>query len=365
MQNLDLEKLFNAIILKKFKQNGVLKLNEAKQHCKLLSVVIPAYNAAKFLAKCVNSIANQTYENIEIVIVNNGSQDNTPELCEELEAKYNARKFKIVNLEPNQGINYARRTGVENASGEYIAFIDSDDYLEPETYETAIKILEENNCDVVQFGIKLVDLDGKFIDEWARHDMTFNNSQEIYKYFLTDKTSPTWNVWDKVYKRSLFEDITWLKISALEDYCVSAQIFAKANKLITINKFLYNYVQRSDSTGNLQKVTKAKLDDMLMAQDLVMNLTGQKFPELLPEALVREMGAFASFSSAFWPEVSQTIRSSYFNMRGTLKACGIEFKIKNAANRKDLIHVHFLAHYPRFYKFYLTTRLKIHALTGI
>ncbi|MBR1418183.1 MAG: glycosyltransferase family 2 protein, partial [Synergistaceae bacterium] len=297
---------------------------------------------------------------------NNGSQDNTPELCEELEAKYNAREFKIINLEPNQGINYARRAGVENASGEYIAFIDSDDYLEPETYETAIKILEENNCDAVQFGIKLVDLDGKLTDEWPRQDMTFNNSQEIYKYFLIDKTSPTWNVWDKVYKRSLFdEDITWLKISALEDYCMSAQIFAKANKLITINKFLYNYVQRPDSTGNLQKISKAKLDDIIMAHDLVMDLTGQKFPELLPEALAREMDAVGSFAIDFKPEVSQAIRRSYFNMRSTLKNCGIEFKIKNAANRKELIHVHFLAHYPRFYKFYLTTRLAIKKLTGI
>ena len=86
-------------------------MNEAEQHCKLLSVIIPAYNAAKFLAKCVDSIANQIYKNIEIVIVNNGSQDNTPELCEELKSKYNAREFKIVNLNPNQGINWARRAG--------------------------------------------------------------------------------------------------------------------------------------------------------------------------------------------------------------------------------------------------------------
>ena len=217
----------------------------------------------------------------------------------------------------------------------------------------------------MQFGIKLVDLDGERVGSWPRQDMTFNNPSEIYKYFLTDKTSPTWNVWDKVYKRNLFEDITWLKISALEDYCVSAQIFAKANKLITINKFLYNYVQRPDSTGNLQKITKAKLDDILMVQDLVINLTGQKFPELLSEALAREMGAIASFSRDFWPEVSQTIRRNYINMRSTLKARGIEFKIKNAANRKDLLHAHFIANHPRSYKFYLTTRLKIHALTGI
>ena len=146
---------------------------------------------------------------------------------------------------------------------------------------------------------------------------------------------------------------------------MSAQIFAKANKLITINKFLYNYVQRPDSTGNQQKLSKSKLDDIIAASDFVINLTGQKFPALQPEALVRELEALSQFTIAFWPEVSQAIRRSYINMRSTLKNCGIEFKIKNTANRKDLLHAHCLTNYPKLYKFYLTTRLKIHALTGI
>lgn len=176
------------------------------ENLKLLSVIIPAYNAEKYLAKCVDSVAEQSYKNIEIVIVNNGSSDSTPEICKELKAKYNNRIFKIINLNPNQGINFARRTGVENAGGDYTAFIDSDDYLDLEAYETAIKVLEENDCDMVQFGIKLVNLYGKILSLWQHDAKIFNQTEEIYKYFMTNPV-PTWNVWDKVYKRNLFENL--------------------------------------------------------------------------------------------------------------------------------------------------------------
>ena len=329
---------------------------------KLLSVIIPAYNAEKYLEKCAASIAEQSYKNIEIVIVNNGSADSTPKICEELKAKYNNRIFKIINLNPNQGINWARRAGVENADGEYIAFIDSDDYLEPETYETSIKILENNNCDLAQFGIKLVNLDGELIKTWGRDDLIFNNSSDIYKYFLTDKT-PTWDMWDKVYKRNLFENLEWPKISALEDYCMSAQIFAKADKLITINKNFYNWLQRPDSTGQSNKLSK--LDDVLAASELVINLTLEKFPEMLPDALAREMGGLSNFLLDFWPQVSQVIRKNYINMLNEFKARGIKIKASTAENQKLLLHAHYLTTHPVLYKAYLTTRLAINKLTGI
>ena len=329
-----------------------MKLNEAEQHCKLLSVVIPAYNAEKFLAKCVASIAEQIYKNIEIIIVNNGSQDNTPKICEELEAKYNNIKFKIINLNPNQGINYARRAGVENASGEYIAFIDSDDYLEPETYGTAIKILEANNCDIVQFGIKRVNLNVKILGLWRRKDMTINNSQEIYKYFLTDKI-PTWNVWDKVYKREIFNNLIWPKVSALEDYCMSAQIFAKAQKIMTINKLFYNYVQHPGSTMRLNSVEQSKCDEGNTSLAIVMNLTQNKFPDLLPEAIARKI-LFTANADA----------DDYKLMKAELKRQG-RSNILLELSLKHRIYLWLSIHCRSLYKIYLRTRLKIHALTGI
>ena len=340
-----------------------MKLNEAKQHCKLLSVIIPAYNVEKYLEKCVESVVNQTYKNIEIIIVDDGSRDSTPQLCDELASKYN--NIKVIH-QANKGLAQTRGVGFNASIGEYIAFLDSDDYINLNAYESAIKILEENDCDMVQFGIYDVDLDGQIVGKRRRENITLNSPKEAYRYFLTNKVEP-WPVVDKVYKRSLFENIEWPKISMMEDYCISAQLFAKAQKFMSINEYLYYYVKNPASLcRNDDNNLKARnRTDIFAACDFVMNLTGQKFPQLLPEAFFREMNFTASFSRDFWPEVSEAIRRSYINMRSTLKACGIEFKILNSANRKELIHAHFMAYYPRFYKFYLKTRLKIHALTGI
>ena len=297
---------------------------------KLLSVIIPAYNAEKYLAKCVESVAEQSYKNIEIVIVNNSSSDSTPEICEELKAKYNNRMFKIINLNPNQGINFARRAGVENASGDYTAFIDSDDYLDLEAYETAIKVLEENNADMVQFGIKLVDLDGKILRLWQHDAKIFNQTEEIYKYFMTNPV-PTWNVWDKVYKRNLFENLEWLKISALEDYCVSAQLFARAKKFIIIDNLFYNYLQRSDSTLRLKSIEQNKHDDMRSAMDLVIDVTGKNFPALLPEAIWRKLlfteRIFMDYAAA---NSKENINNLIKNMREIYSEFKAELKNQNS-----------------------------------
>ena len=285
--------------------------------------------------------------------------------------KYNNREFKIINLNPNQGINWARRAGFEAASGEYIAFIDSDDYLDLNAYEMAIKILENNNCDIVQFGIKLVNLEGELVGEWTRQDMTFNNSKDIYEYFLMDDT-PTWNIWDKVYKRELFKNLEWPKISALEDYCMSAQIFAKTNKLMTINKFLYNYVQRGDSTARLP-VARIPLEERLNGSDFVINLTQKNFSYLLPEAIFRKLHfiygiavSHITSNSDLQQEVLEQllpiIRRDFNFLNSELKK---QRRTLNQFRCKQLAHIRFLLCCPKLYKAYLTTRLAVKKYTGI
>ena len=343
---------------------------------KKLSVIIPAYNAERFINKCVESLLNQSYKNIEIVIVINGSADSTPKLCEELANKYN--NIKLVRLDPNQGINYARRAGVENATGEYIAFIDSDDYIDLNAYESAIKILEANNLDLVQFGIKLVDLDGKNLGSWRREDLTFNSPNEAYQYFLLDPV-PAWNVWDKVYKREIFNNLIWPKVSALEDYCMSAQLFAKAQKFMTLNKLFYNYVQRQDSTLRLKSIEQSKHDEMITSLDLVINLTQNNFPDLLPEALWRKIlyleRIFMDYAAAREDEVSDRsgnlnnllndIRSHYLKFHAELKRQSSDMKSRPASAYKSIYLYKYRAktwvfvHWPKVAVLYSQLRLKI------
>ena len=281
-----------------------LNLNNLKK----LSVIIPAYNVEKFLVKCVESVLNQTYKNIEIIIVDDGSRDSTPQLCDELANKYN--NIKVIH-QANQGSGKTRENGLNASSGEYITFIDSDDYIDLNAYAKVIKVLEENNCDMVQFGIYNVGSNGEIISKWQRENMTLNSPRDIYLYFLTSEVA-AWPIVDKVYRRSLFENIEWLKISMMEDYSISAQLFARAQKFMVIDEYFYYYVKnpvsicRSENNINLKLKSR---NDELIASELVVRLTQQKIPELLPEALWRRIlileFAFMTYAAAREDEVSE------------------------------------------------------------
>ena len=343
---------------------------------KLLSVIIPAYNTAKFLNKCVASIAEQTYQNIEIVIVNNGSTDSTPEICEELKAKYNNRIFKIINLNPNQGINFARRAGFEAASGDYVTTIDSDDYIDLSAYEKAIKVLEENNLDMVQFGYYDVYTDGRIIEAHKLQPVKFNNARDSFKNFASIIIDHLTLLWDKVYKRELFENLEWPKVSYTEDYCTDVQLFAKAEKFMSIEDIFYYHMRNPDSVCNSKVLNKQRITDLLSGINFVNEFTAQATPEFLPEILYYSINLHFDIIIlnilSGKPEIQELINQcikmleqDYKRMKQELKAQGRDLYCNKKLIRKTKIHLSLLIHCPSLYKFYLKTRLKIKALTGI
>ncbi len=290
------------------------KVEDNMEKLKKLSVIIPAYNVEKSLVKCVESVVNQTYKNIEIVIVDDGSKDLTPQICDELKNKY---ENIIVIHQENQGSNKTRETGFNASTGDYIAFLDSDDYIDVTAYEKAIKVLEENDCDIVQFGLYEVSVDGKILREHKRIPAEFNNSREVFLYFIG---AQRWNLVDKVYKRSLFENMEWLKISMAEDMSISAQLFAKAQKLVAIEEPFYYYVDNPASITHMHDTDKSKKDDILKAQNFVINFTERNFPEFLPEILwsfmrslqyIATRSAFGFNNEVFYQYVEVT--KGYYN----------------------------------------------------
>lgn len=126
----------------------------------LVSVVLPIYNVEKYLDRCIESVVKQTYSNLEIILVDDGSPDGCPQKCEEW-AKKDSR-IKVIH-KANAGLGYARNTGIENASGEYICFFDSDDYVAPGTIEKAYTTAKTDISDIVLFGHYAVDAYGKII----------------------------------------------------------------------------------------------------------------------------------------------------------------------------------------------------------
>ena len=163
-----------------------------------ITIVVPIYNAEKYLERCIKSILDQTYENLEIILVNDGSTDKSLEICEKFKAEDN--RIIIINKE-NGGVSSARNKGIDAATGKFIIFIDADDYIEKEMFEVLEEDLFKNNVDISMCGFRTVDVNGNILSE---------SSPMKEKYFDV-----------KTFKRNLFDDryyrnLIWNKLFRLE-----------------------------------------------------------------------------------------------------------------------------------------------------
>lgn len=148
----------------------------------VVTIVIPIYNVEKYLDRCITSIVNQTYSNLEIILVDDGSPDNCPAMCDAWKEK--DERIKVIHKR-NAGLGMARNTGIEYASGEYICFFDSDDYIAPDTIEKSIQLACQDKSDVVLFGMCSVSPEGKIIGKYAPYtEKTFYEGNEILDFIL-------------------------------------------------------------------------------------------------------------------------------------------------------------------------------------
>ena len=217
------------------------------------SIIIPVYNVEKYLEKCLDSIKNQTYKDYEVIIVNDGTKDNSMDIAK----KYD---FKIIN-QKNQGLSAARNTGVKNATGAYLLFVDSDDYLEKDLLKELNKSLK-NNPDLVRFQIKEIYEDGKEINY---PEEEFQNKSGVEAFSIISKYHFVENAWAYLYKKTFYEKnkFKFKEGTIHEDFGIVPLIIMKANKVNSINYLGYNYLQRSGSImsqKNYEK-TKKKVED--------------------------------------------------------------------------------------------------------
>lgn len=217
------------------------------------SIIIPVYNVEKYIIKCLDSVFNQTEKDFEVIVVNDGTKDNSIELIKH----YN---IKIIN-QKNQGLSAARNRGVKEAKGEYLLFLDSDDYLENDTLKQISKSLE-NNPDIVRFQIREVYEDGKKMDY---KEERFKNKSGVEAFKLITKYHFVENAWCYAIKREYYNNYKFsFKVGTYhEDYGLIPLIILKANKVNSISYIGYNYVQRQGSimNSNDYQKTRKKVDD--------------------------------------------------------------------------------------------------------
>lgn len=219
----------------------------------LISVIVPIYNVETYLDECVNSIVNQTYTNLEIILVDDGSPDNCPAMCDKWKEKDN--RIKVIHKE-NGGLSDARNAGLEIATGEYIGFVDSDDWIEEDMYEKLYASLIEENADVCACGL-IYNYSDRVVKNKALNIK--GSGIEIYKY-LYDDTKYIVAAWNKLYKKQCWNELKFPKGKICEDAFTTYMIIHNANRIIQIEDSLYHYRIRENSimTSNFKK---SKMDE--------------------------------------------------------------------------------------------------------
>lgn len=211
----------------------------------LVSVVIPVYNVEKYLQRCVDSVLQQTYRNLEVNLVDDGSTDLSSSLCDNL--AINDRRITVVH-KPNRGVSDSRNVGVSISTGSYITFCDSDDWIEPQTIETAYKAASLSDADVTiwSYYSNFVDANNNVVSrkEYTIDDGVINKG-ETSDYFLKDHVSGHLGyVWNKLYKRSIIEKIRFdTNLSLYEDIVYNSAVLIKANRVRFLEFAGSHYIQ--------------------------------------------------------------------------------------------------------------------------
>ena len=218
-----------------------------------VSIVVPAYNVEKYIEKCVNSIISQTFTDIEIILVDDGSRDSTGEICDELAFK--DMRISVIHKQ-NEGLSDARNTGIAAADGEFICFIDGDDYIHPKYCETLFNLIVDNKADIAVCGyIKTQDYNCKVEDEISCTTGIFNKTTAMQELVTSDKFMNY--AWNKMYKKSLFDGVLYPVGRNWEDLGTTYKLFDKADKIVYCNAKLYFYIQRSGSITSTVSVKNA------------------------------------------------------------------------------------------------------------
>lgn len=210
----------------------------------LVSIIVPVYKVEPYLRKCVDSILAQTYQNLEIILVDDGSPDNCGAICDEY-AKQDAR-IKVMH-KPNGGLSDARNAGLDTMTGEYVAFVDSDDWIMPQMYETLLQMLKQFQADIA-FGGVADDLEqnGKVttvkVSNYGDEPFSESAAEAMRRYF-----HGSWAAWDKLYKADLFRDIRYPVGEINEDEAIVLQLLSKCTRVCYTNEIFYHYMKRPGS----------------------------------------------------------------------------------------------------------------------
>ncbi|BES66421.1 hypothetical protein SANA_28600 [Gottschalkiaceae bacterium SANA] len=207
-----------------------------------ISVIVPVYNVEQYLEKCIESILAQTIKDLEVILVDDGSRDRSGMICD----TYQALDERIIVIhQNNQGLSCARNRGLEIAKGEFVGFVDSDDWVDEDMYQTLLVEFEQAGIDIVQCGIKSIyhDRIEKVRNESSR---VLSNEEALYMHMQNKQYSPS--VWNKLFRHEVITDIRFQAGKIHEDYYFQYRALLKTDQVVLLETCKYNHIHTNENS---------------------------------------------------------------------------------------------------------------------
>lgn len=259
----------------------------------LISVIVPVYRVEEYLERCVKSILSQTYKNLEVILVDDGSPDQCPAICDAC-AEKDAR-VKVIHQE-NKGLSGARNAGIDAASGEYLAFVDSDDYVSPHFIEELYQLLQDTGCAIGQCRFSCVKGDG-LVEEGDSAFCIYRGESLMEQLYGPEEKATCFVVaWNKLYWAELFKEtgIRYPEGRIHEDEATTYRLFHEAKKLAFLDRALYGYY--TENGGSITSVFSAKRLQWLTAhEERIAFFKKNGYEKLLPAAYRKLCDACITF----------------------------------------------------------------------
>ncbi|MCM1286152.1 MAG: glycosyltransferase [Acetobacter sp.] len=228
-----------------------------------ISVIIPVYKAERFLDRCVESLVNQTYENIEILLIDDGSPDKCPEMCDRWAEKDS--RIKVIHKN-NNGVAKARETGVENATGSYIAFVDGDDWIEKDMYEYLYRLIKSGDYQIACCSYEVVSSENDTIKNGEEKLINYGYEESVKRLY----DDALWSLCFKLYPKELFDNADKINVnlSVCEDLLLNHYLFKNAKHVIVSNQKKYYYFRHPDSAVG-KKISEKRIKDSMTAYQII------------------------------------------------------------------------------------------------
>lgn len=251
----------------------------------LISIIVPVYRVEKYLNKCVRSLIDQSYKNLEIILIDDGSPDNCGVMCDALAKTDN--RVKVIHRD-NGGQSAARNDGLKIAAGELIGFVDSDDHVDADMYEYLYSILSKYDADIAVCSFRKFSESTGLLQEKSTEEVSVHSNQKAMKLLLEDTVIGS-HPCNKLFKRSTLVGLKFPEGRVYEDIALMHQVFARANTVVCSTKMAYNYLIRDNSTSYTQNAKWAY--GLFKAFQERCDFICFKYPEFSDTAIEKAIGA--------------------------------------------------------------------------